>query len=301
MPPSAVPNVPGQYANWYMDFEKRMKDSLRVASNDVTRRLRTAEGLQGNKLRNARAAIRAVMSDINTEQYALLKEGRLDAARLAARIVGEMEAPVLAAAFTDSSISAYLMSEAARVASGLDMALARMRGDVYVPLSQQVYKTGALSNGIVDRILTNAFIQGQSAAQIAAAVRSSINPDVPGGVSYAAMRLGRTELNNAFHASAVSRMSEQPWVEGVTWNLSDSHEGEDECDDLATADNGLGEGVYPQDEVPDKPHPQCLCFVTAELPTPDQFIEAMLSGRYDDYIAKVELEQDPVTMSQQGG
>lgn len=43
------------------------------------------------------------------------------------------------------------------------------------------------------------------------------------------------------------------------WLLSDRHEVPDECDDLASADMGYGPGMYPPEDWPDAPHPNCQC------------------------------------------
>ena len=43
------------------------------------------------------------------------------------------------------------------------------------------------------------------------------------------------------------------------WLISDRHEVPDECDDLAAADVGYGPGMYPPEEWPDAPHPNCQC------------------------------------------
>lgn len=154
-----------------------------------------------------------------------------------------------------------------------------------IALSPQVYKTQALSNGWVQKIVNQALALNRSSAEIAKDVKKFIDPDVAGGVSYAAQRLGRTELNNAFHATTIAAAGEQPWVEGFLWNTSGSHPAPDECDDYAAADDfGLGAGVYPADSVPDKPHPQCLCYLTTITTSDDQFIDNLVSGEYDTYL-----------------
>lgn len=234
---------------------------------------------------NTRAAIRAAIADLNSETYTLLKDGRLDAARLAGRLSVEMQADLLSEVFTAGQIEDYARQEAARAASALENSLRRMRGDSYKPLSEQVYKTGALSKGMVDAKINVMIAQGASAVEIAAAARRFINPDVPGGVSYASMRLGRTELNNAFHASAAARYQASPFVQNIEWNLSGSHPRNDICDELANEDVGFGAGVYPPDDVPEKPHPQCLCYITPELMSDEEFINKAARGDFDNYLS----------------
>lgn len=155
-----------------------------------------------------------------------------------------------------------------------------------INLSPRVFRNTALMAGKIDEIVNNGILLEQSAAEIAASVEGYINPSVMGGTKYAAMRLGRTELNNAFHTTSVQAYQQSPWVDGVLWELSGSHPADDECDEFATEDDfGLGEGVWPSDAVPDKPHPQCFCFTTAVTPSPTQFARNLLAGQYGSLAA----------------
>lgn len=92
------------------------------------------------------------------------------------------------------------------------------------------------------------------------------------------MRLSRTEINNAFHEQQ-KRAGDKPWVEGVKWNLSGSHPRPDTCNDYANQSNGLGRGVFKTGDVPDKPHPQCLCYLTYETLSPEAFLDALGTGK----------------------
>lgn len=129
-------------------------------------------------------------------------------------------------------------------------------------LSERVYRNRALASGAVERQIRASIIQGENARQLAKRVEQYISAKTPGGVAYAAMRLARTELNNAFHEQQ-KRQGDAPWVKSLKWNTSRSHPKKDACDDLATQNkHGMGKGCYPVGSVPDKPHPQCLCFTT---------------------------------------
>lgn len=150
------------------------------------------------------------------------------------------------------------------------------RGENGIGLSERVYKTRQLANGLVDRAINREVLLGRNWQQLAKAVKPMINPETPGGVSYAAKRLARTELNNAFHTSQIRLASENPWVEGQKWNLSRSHRKPDRCDELARKHSrGKPEGVYATGEVPSKPHPQCLCYLTSVTMAEDDFIESL--------------------------
>lgn len=134
-------------------------------------------------------------------------------------------------------------------------------------LSPRVFKNSALSSGALERTIRAGIIQGLSAEELARNVRQYVSARTPGGVGYAAMRLARTELNNAFH-EAQKLEAQAPWVRGVKWNLSGTHPTgkPDKCDQYAMQDvHDMGPGLYPPDRVPDKPHPQCLCYTTFQM------------------------------------
>jgi hypothetical protein len=124
--------------------------------------------------------------------------------------------------------------------------------------------------------------------ELAKIMRDYIRPDVPGGSAYAAMRLARTEINNAFHFTGIRYTREMPWVEGYRWNLSGSHGRVDVCNDMAGSNHsGLGRGVYDKGSVPGKPHPQCLCYTTTVTADTRTWYARYRSGAYDSYINRI--------------
>lgn len=145
-------------------------------------------------------------------------------------------------------------------------------------LSQRIYRNTALTTGRLTRVIESGLVNNLSARELARQVGPFIDPKVPGGASYSAMRLARTEINNAHHWVSAEQYKDRPWISGVAWNLSGSHPKPDACDDLAE------NGPYPRDEVPDKPHPQCLCYITPELPSQDEFLDSLLGGDYNDWL-----------------
>lgn len=145
-------------------------------------------------------------------------------------------------------------------------------------LSQRVLRNERLTAGRINRVIESALANNLSARELSRRVGQFIDPKTPGGASYAAKRLARTEINNAYHWVSRDQMEKRPWIAGVEWNLSGSHPRPDICDDFAEA------GPYPKDEVPDKPHPQCLCFITPSLPSQDEFLDALLEGDYNDWL-----------------
>lgn len=194
------------------------------------------------------------------------------------------------AGLNDVQIDQMIQSQQRTAANGLETAMTRVQKS-RIPLSEQVWKTSTLVNGQLDRIINSALARGSSAKEIADAVRAFVNPNTPGGVRYAASRLGRTELNNAFHASQTQAAIDNPWVLSCQWHNSESHPEPDECDELADEDrHGLGPGMFPPEEVPAKPHPQCLCYMTNETPSPEEFIARMTGGEYDEFLEENGVE-----------
>lgn len=164
-----------------------------------------------------------------------------------------------------------------------------------IDLSTNVYNNEVLMAGKIDEIVNNGLALGKSAKEIADDAEQYINPDVMGGTRYAAMRLSRTEMNNAYRQTAASTYAASPFVEGVAWVVSGSHPDDDDCDALADSDDfGLGPGVYPPDEVPDAPHPNCFCDLVPLTPSPEEFVNNMLDGQYDDSLGNDGLAQSAV-------
>jgi len=153
-----------------------------------------------------------------------------------------------------------------------------------VQLADRIYANGKVTTKQVGSIIDRALAQQVSHRELAARVKAFYRPDVPGGASYAAQRLARTEINNAHHDTTIRLAQPKPWVLGFRWNLSSSHPRPDPCDDYAHADFGMGEGVYPKDEVPRRPHPQCLCYVTHVQEDDEVFTNKLAKGDYDDYL-----------------
>jgi hypothetical protein len=172
----------------------------------------------------------------------------------------------------------------------MDRMISRVSGDSYVDLSQRVYNSQVSFGSILDRKVNSALVRGLSAREFSREISDFINPNTPGGVRYAAMRLARTEINNAAHAVAIHSQADKPWVIGMRWRLSGSHPKPDECDKLAKG-GPKGDGIYRKGETPKKPHPQCFCFVTPETPTDNEFLDALINGEYNDYLKRFQRSQ----------
>lgn len=220
--------------------------------------------------RTASRGVQAVLADLWTDGIGpAVTSGTLDAAAEAASM------DVLTDVLTETSgINRDTWESSMRQTAKQNVNNYRSRVEKsYIPLSQRVYRNTALSKGQVDRVINNGLILGKSAKEVAQDVKKYISPNVPGGVSYAAMRLARTELNNAFHATTIIQHGNMPWVTGMEWHLSGSHPKTDICNSLVK--------TYKVDDTPGKPHPQCLCYITPVTKSEDKFIRDFKRGDYD--------------------
>jgi hypothetical protein len=286
----AQPEPLQQFFGAYKPTEAEMRQMLEDAADEAERTIPKLieRGRTGSVLQAAQLAL--ILREIREQQSALWGD-------LGGTIRDGMERAALAAVEGERDIDRYLArnglyipdlkkSFRAQALRGFRNVLAK--GANGIPLSKQVYKTQALAMGWVDRQVRKALILQTDARTLAKQVRDFIDPNVKGGVSFAAFRLARTELNNAFHTVAKERASE-PWATGVQWHLSGSHPPSppskpEVCETYARVDLGLGIGVYPRDDVPAKPHPQCLCYITQQVIEEDEFLDKLLAGEYDSYL-----------------
>ena len=282
-----------QYLKVQERWEADLLKILAQAGSEVEKKiLASAESRAiGAKIREEQ--FRAVRANLLREQAAIWRKigSSVEAARLeaaAAAIVSNGFYEEVLLRSVTSVAQRQMLSEAlqAQARASVDVAVARLQGMSYVPLSDRVYNTQKLASGLVDRKVTVLLSQGLSAREIAREMKAYIRPDVPGGVSYAAQRLGRTELNNAFHATQVKEAIDSPFIEYLRWMLSGSHPRPDVCNEYAQVSDipNAQAGTWHPNKVPGKPHPQCLCFTIPVTVSRDRFIKGYTSGEYDGYI-----------------
>lgn len=268
-----LPEYAAFQSKWERDLRRALSDAGRLAEREILRGPFRAEFTR----EIARESVGAAFEDMT----ARIRSGRTAIAGLAGSLAAEDEARIFReAGVPKGMIDAYVTAQRTQAAAQIDAALTRITTS-YIPLSEQVYKTHALASGLVDRRVNAMLASGASPRELARSVRGLIDPNTRGGASYAALRLGRTEINNAAHASALARMRGKPWVRTVDWNLSGSHPRDDICDDLERA------SPYTPESVPEKPHPQCLCTITATPISDDEFIDGLFGGDFDYYIDSV--------------
>lgn len=266
------------------DAELRLilKNASEEAERLILRGLADTGG-QGN-IRTAQ--LRVILQQLRSQQDRMwanleevIRDGMSEVATTAYVEAEDLLVRYLSSVGQGEAVRAALVVQARQ---GLRNILAKAANDI--PLSSQVYKTKALATGIVTKAIQNGLLLQKSAKAIARDVRSMINPSTPGGVSYAAFRLARTELNNAFKTSQEQRYDGEPWVKGMRWNLSGSHPVRDICNEHAEEDrHGLGPGLYPVGQRPHS-HPNCLCYLTPDQIEEDEFINNLLSGEYNEFL-----------------
>lgn len=275
--------------------DKAILDELAAALRDAERHLSRIEGAGiGGQVR--RDQIRANIAAIKREVEATWKRvlvvtfgSRGDAAAAAAEAAAIYETDLFKKAGSGwrEKWKQYQLDLEAEAKQGVDTMRTRLSTS-RLQLAESVYDNIALSNRTIDRIVNSGLTRGLSAREIAQDVHMYIRPDVRGGVRYAAMRLARTELNNAFHAKQALLNEEKPWVKASKWNLSGSHPKPDACDNYAGFPHRAGgaAGEFNTGDVPSKPHPQCLCFITPVMVPPEEFVSSLRGGSYDPYLSR---------------
>lgn len=278
------------YARIQRLADRNILAALRQALVDINRMLREIDPSLGRvgdlvrieQLQTVKRNLLIEQGKIFGRMGDIIAERRAQAA-LQATLLGSAIDDVLFGAFGQGATAQQLRNSiAAGLNQTIDVAITRMTVSA-VPLAQRIYNSNVWANGVLQKRINSALLRGLSAQEFAKEARSWFDPRVPGGTRYAAMRLARTEINNAFFSTSVLQAQEKPWIQSMKWHLSRSHPKPDTCDQLARG-GPKGDGVYPKMEVPRKPHPQCFCFVTPVSPDEDEFLDGLVTGKYDRYL-----------------
>ena len=254
----------------------------RLATNASREAKRMLQGLDPNGIRAAQVQMAKLNAELWGNIASATKIGMGDAVWNATNMQALFDEKLFSAAGVGSRY--WRESMIAQAQQGVQNLISRKVNGI--TLSQQVYRSQALSKGLVDKAINNGLLLGKSVAEIQRDVVGLIDPAVPGGVSYAANRLARTEVLNAYHTTSIQNFQKTPWVEVVEWNVSGSHPRPDICNEYAedVTFKGGDPGQYRPYEVPDKPHPNCLCYVTPVTMDLDRYVKNFKSGQYDEYI-----------------
>lgn len=289
-----IGQTPEIRANWlgrYLNIEKQADQELFNALSDATqaidKTLLSLRGVRGEgaavrriQLALAHKEIRKEITSLFGDVGGLIRGYRGKAAIAAVDAALSHQSRTLRKLFANADDrSSYGESLRQSAARNIDSVVTRVL-TTQQPLSRKLYKSRALANGMVSRSINNGLARGDSADVIGMAVHHLISPKTPGGIPYIAKRLARTEINNAFHAQAIADAQAQPWVHQMRWNLSVQHRDDpsDYCEDYALI------GLFPVEQVPPKPHPNCRCFVTPEVDEYQGFEDQLFMGHFDAYL-----------------
>lgn len=282
--------------NWLVRFlgvqseaDAKLNQALKDALDSISAALRGLEGKPGvgaatrrTQLLGNQGVITRVLNILYNKAGVIIRSGQSDAAGAATLAELKESRKILWVIEKDADKRAVLersLEQSSR--RNVQTMMTRILNPEQ-PLSKRIYNSKALVRGQVSRAVNTHLAKGSSAEELSRDVRQFFDPKVAGGVNAAARRLARTEINNAFHAQSIADMQDRPWVNNIRWNLSKSHPAKqayDKCDEYARI------GLFPPENVPPKPHPNCLCFVVPEMPDIETAMNEYLAGNYNSWIA----------------
>lgn len=232
--------------------DREINAMLEKAARDARRQLRNL-GDAGDKVQIAR--LRSTVVAIKRQQHELWSSGFRDAmvrGRKAAGHAAENAAQALDRSVWGRNIPRTIAGRVRRLQTEASARIEAAVRRIPRTLSSRVYKNEALASGKIEALIRSHIIRGSSADQLARSVYQFISPSAPGGASAAALRLARNEMGVAFHDAQIIAAKTRPWVKAMRWKLAGTHPKPDQC-------NAYADQVFRLDNVPDKPHPLCLC------------------------------------------
>lgn len=176
---------------------------------------------------------------------------------------------------TMSVNSAYLNSMGFKYISTspalvVDMSNRILTGQMYGggwSLSSAIWSNSAGIQQEINSIISRGVLQGKSTYQIAKQIEKYVNPNYSrvvtsgtrGRVDYNAQRLAKTMIQHAYQESFVRATRYNPFIVGYKWETSGMSNVCQLCLEREETDEyGLGEGVFPKDELPlDHPNGNC--------------------------------------------
>lgn len=209
-------------------------------------------------------------SDLTDDFKGLLDKAMIESANLqteVSRIIADKYSKAMAAAGYKVDIGSALFSVPDEV---VNMAYKRIWEDG-LKLSDRIWQLNRRTRGELERIIMEQIATGKpvSSRTLEARINKLLNPSRRAiktklhgrNVLFDAQRILRTESAVAFREANRISASKIPGVKGIKWELSPSEGTCTTCIDYASSDKfGLGAGVFPPDELPVIPHPQCNCY-----------------------------------------
>jgi len=267
-------------------YDTKIRTALKDAADDAQERINTLASKSTFSAAVRTAQLRLAMQELKDTHKTLfgsllpiIKSGQKDEADAAFDGLTETDKSYIYAAVSEIHDAESYLKSARQTALNNVTAVVQRITQSELPLSHRIYRTESLANRWVSNVINRSLARGDSAKDLAQSVRKHILPTTPGGTSYAALRLGRTELNNAFHATAIVSAQDRPWITGMRWYTSDTHT--HDPSEICTQLNGQ---VFDPTSVPKKPHPQCRCFVAPEVESLAVFKQNLTAGVYRDWM-----------------
>lgn len=276
----------GEYRKLQADADREVAVALRDASRMATEKIAEMAGdtrpgarVRTSQLQSSRVVMNKIVRKLFRDTGVAIRVHQSRAASLAEALLIRDEREIWKLVLPDPAKRAE-EEDFRRIQAGRQIqATMRRIFQTEQSLSRRIWSSEALVRGQVNRIVNRHLVVGSSHSTMAKDLVDLVNPGSPGGATFRAKLLARTEINNAFHAQSIADVQERPWIDQVQWNLSLRH-GEDGC----VCERYAEQKYFPTASVPKKPHPQCLCTITPKIPDLDTAFKAFMSGQYSPWL-----------------
>lgn len=280
-----------KYLRVQRKYDKRIEQHLVSARDDVERAILAlsqpdtmSAGVRRAQLIGAHGGITRVLKALYEALGDTTRAGLLDASLEAMKSSVEWSENVIEALDIDPDQRKAMINGLTGSSTHAVQAMMTRILDSERPLSSRIWTNYRSNKARIDRIVNSHIVKGSSAADLAKDVKAFVDPKAPGGVSYSAKRLARTEMNNAFHAQSINAAQQFPWIHESEWRLSGSHPTHspgDKCEVYAR------QGRFPNSKIPNKPHPNCLCYIVPVVPDITELWADIQDGKYDSWVEEV--------------
>jgi len=253
-----------QFLKYQIELERAVdklhKDTERALDKIIARNTNIAGTVDRHKIKKILDVYMAKeMSKYRRELQMQIKVGVADSVHIGIKSIMGAVAP-------HRKITSLIWKNTARK---IRKRITKMRGVDGLTLSERIWKISGDGMHHLKKIVASDILAGNSAAKISRDIRGLLlQPETlrgrakdllhPGTGTYKsayknAMRVTRTETSNAYLYGQVDTAKEMGYK--IEWQLSGVHKWTGcECEDYAGT-------VYNPEDVPERPHPQCMCYM----------------------------------------
>jgi hypothetical protein len=243
------------YQNVYKEMDQKQKD----LANKTT----YSSGIQRLYLDQFKKDMQAELSRVNAQVKNILEDGSI---KVAEAVVQENNELLKSMGLFVNGAFSYVPTNAVR---------AIINGSVYNgqwTLSKALWGSNQKNIKSIENIVAGGLAGNKSIKEIS---KDLMSYSKSGSAKYNATRLARTMSNHAYQKAYQMTTEKNPFVEAYQWNNGTSNTCP-LCIDLATQDRfGLGNGVFPKNEVP-LDHPNGFCYITSIMSSRDDVDQALL-------------------------